>query len=320
MAVADGSIRALLMTALNYCRHASTVLLIFWLAFLMARAVWLIAAGPNNIVEPASSSNNSTAPRTSTVDTSILLSATPFRSTPPQASRVASASTAPPETTLDLKLNGVITNGEGSGVAFISNENGEQFRYFQGDPILGMSGVTIDQIYADGVVLSRDGRVEKLTTRDETEGPAITPAYQSDLTNTVGERDSGKVKEQSRYDHTHAPVLQKMAQLTDARQSPSVQNAMLMRSEMLNFLQWARLDVQTQESVPGVTVFPTNSTIFKKSGLRSRDVIQSIAGIRLEEGLDYVRLFEDIEAEEKIELRLLRNGTPVELTIRMISE
>ena len=302
-------------------RSLMTLGLVLLLAFLVARFIWISQGGPQSLMTSPPMQGATSAHTYTQIDTTILLSSTPFRSVAPIPAMETIVEEETPETELNLVLNGVRTDGDGEGVAFVTGENGQQRRYYRGDAVDGVSGVTIDRIYADGVILTRNGRVEKLTTKDQMGDRAIRPADESDLLS----RENGgarQVNTQSSGDTEPATEARKSQTVEAVQQSSQIHShsAQLSRSEMLSFMQWARFDPQTQGNVPGVTVFPTNSAIFKKSGLRSRDIIQNIAGVKMEAGVDYALLLQDIEAEEKIELRLLRNGAPVELTIRMISE
>ena len=318
MAGVGGQSNLSIPVVIGAIRSLMTLGLVLLLAFLVARFIWMSLGGPQSLMTSPPMQGTTSANTSTKIDTSILLSSTPFRSVAPIPAMEAIVEEETPETELNLVLNGVRTDGDGEGVAFVTGENGQQRRYYRGDAVDGVSGVTIDRIYADGIILTRNGRIEKLTTKDQMGDRAIRPADESDLLS----RENGWGNARNSGDTERATEARNSQSFEAAQKSSTVHShsAKLSRSEMLSFMQWARFDPQTQDDVSGVTVFPTNSAIFKKSGLRSRDIIQNIAGVEMEAGVDYARLLQDIETEEKIELRLLRNGAPVELTIRMISE
>ena len=64
------------------------------------------------------------------------------------------------DTTLDLTLTGVWADGSGAGSATIRTPDNKQMRYSVDDEIL--DGVALEEVYADHVVISRDGRREAL--------------------------------------------------------------------------------------------------------------------------------------------------------------
>lgn len=130
-------------------------------------------------------SRPSTTPRASAapVELAPLRPVDPFR-------MAAAAEAAPPETelgvgpdlavtTLNLVLHGTWITQEG-GAAFIKTPDEKQGRYSIGDTIT--SGVTLERVYRDQVVISRGGVREslKLINREQTAPPSRTPSPAAD--------------------------------------------------------------------------------------------------------------------------------------------
>lgn len=143
------------------------------LAVSAAQLVWMLVAGPGahiRIAPPAASPSTSGA----NLDFSILSRVTPFRSQ--AASPAPGATESAPldesgfmdveETTLDLRLHGLIRENEDGGHAFISTDGGIQKAYAVGEELDGTRGVTLERILTDSVLLRRDGELESLTYAD----------------------------------------------------------------------------------------------------------------------------------------------------------
>lgn len=143
------------------------------LAVSAAQLVWMLAAGPGahiRVAPPAAGPSTSGA----NLDFSILSRVTPFRSQ--AASPAPGATAAAPldesgfmdveETTLNLRLHGLIRENEDGGHAFISTDGGIQKAYAVGEELDGTRGVTLERILTDSVLLRRDGELESLTYAD----------------------------------------------------------------------------------------------------------------------------------------------------------
>ena len=315
-------------TFLRVARALLVVLSIVFLAIMTARLFWLLTNGPEGFMSPPPVDRTLSASNNPGADTSVLQRVTPFRASAAKPVLEAQPDEDTPETELNLVLNGVRTDGDGEGVAFVTGEDGIQVRYYRGDEVAGMTNVTGDRIYADGVILLREGRVERLTTSDKTGDRAILLAENSGVRGLDDSADGAsadvlEVETSAIGLNGNAPAQKDKPDVNNPAETPELVRraaGRLNRAEVLSLTQWARIDVQTADNVEGVTVFPTNAAIFTRSGLQSRDVIQNIAGVRIAEDTDYARLFEDLKDQERVEIRLLRNGLPVQLVIRVAGE
>lgn len=284
-----------------------------------AKLVWLLVAGPGSFYSeaPGRRANNVDGGRT--LDTSVLMRVTPFRLSAPSQIEDAPVEADTPETELELVLNGIITDVGGEGAAFITGDDGQQYRYSRGDEIKGMKDVVVDGIYADGVILQRQGRVERLTTYGDDSDRAITQ-FDPEITQS----SDVQLDEQLNVAAKTSGVEEPSGENTDisSREAAEVAkaSARLTRAEMLDFLQWARIDVLTENGQSGVTVFPTNAVIFQRSGLHARDIVQSIGGVALSEDMDYARLLDDIKEQDLVEIQLIRNNKPIQLVIRLTED
>ena len=239
------------------------------------------------------------------VDINILRNMTPFSNRNDANADAAPARDDAPATKLKLVLNGVRTNGGGEGVAFITNESGQQSRYLVGDSINGVAGVSVLKIFADSVILRHNGIEERLFAADAEGERAIRvagspdPAVLRKAEEKAAEAQKAAAKEMERAQRTVEAVSN------------------LSRAEVQQLFDWVRFDADTEGGAPGVTVFPLNADIFSRSGLQARDIVQSIGGVSIDEETDYARLLEDLEEEQSVQIMLLRGGRVVELTVSL---
>ncbi len=132
---------------------------VLWFAWRMAGALWLVTGqDPMPLDRPAVQTRPVSA--LPEVDTSRLAGFSVFRVTAPAAGAAGDAANAP-ETTLQLRLDGVFasTDRARSG-AIISEQSGSGVLYRIGQSLPG--GASLESVFADRVVLSRNGSSEVL--------------------------------------------------------------------------------------------------------------------------------------------------------------
>lgn len=112
----------------------------------------------------------------------------PFASPANTTASAAPAAPAAVETTLDLKLFGTWTEaagpGRGAGTAIIRTPDGKQKTYAVGDAIC--CGARLDAVYADRVVIVRDGVRESLRLPSSLETPAARSQPRPEEKNAAG--------------------------------------------------------------------------------------------------------------------------------------
>ncbi len=285
------------------------------LAIFSARLVWLLSVGPSFVEEKISfDRKSSVASSVSTIDVSMLSRITPFRmqTLDPVGLEIASNQPDAPETELDITLNGVRADGNGSGVAFISTGGVNQTRYKVGDPISGLQNVVVESIFADGVLLSRDGRIERLSN------------FHGEDIGIKSLKDDGKksiVQETPDREQAQADLEKlELAETTqDLDSAPEVitETYTMQRSELKDILSWARFDAASVGQDQGVVVFPLNSVVFAKSGLKTRDVVHAINGTQLNQDVDYEALIASLETAPDAEINLTRNGATMKLIVNV---
>lgn len=288
----------LLMRLIRFVVIAASLVFI---AIQIARVVWLILSGVDALAPQPQMSSRSVAQTGVNIDTAILNRITPFKrgltsAEPDDRDTGADA----PETDLNLILNGIRADKDGQGVAFISSKKGKQRRYAVGDEVEGMRGVVIEGIYADGVLLKRNGQVERLM-HEKVDGIQTVSAIES------AKREDARRQAEAERLAREAPAKTEVV----ARQA----RAKLSRQEIMSLFEWARFDPVTANDVAGVTVFPLKADVFSRSGLKSRDIVQSIGGVRINSDTDFQKLIADLENETETTIALLRGRDAVQLSI-----
>ena len=326
--------------ALRALRLVLTIASVIVLAILVARGFWLVTAGADPLV-PAPTGQLSLVSRSTgpAIDTAVLLRETPFKqAVATTEEEFVDLTDVAPETELELICSGTRMAGDDSGVAYVATVGSSQKLYRVQDAIDGLRGVSVDRINKNSVILSRNGSRERLPC-GVTERVILSPeeaakkgtlrrqvvrSLDTPSTGTAGSSTPTSASKQAIPDlDTPAISSRSSAPARPIAAAPrsGVRPALvrMTRDELMSLPRWARFDVKTANGEPGVTVFPINAAMFRKSGLRARDIVQTIGGVKLGQGADaeLARLLSDIEEEDTVVIELLRDGQPIELRVRL---
>ena len=192
-----------------------------------------------------------------------------------------------PDTTLNLRLSGVVVRdlNEDSD-AMIANGNQPDKRYRVGETIEGASGATLHHVYADRVLLNRNGRLETLRLPEEDDAganvrraAAARPAP-APVTNTAPLREV---------------ISQNATAITRVmRFAPHVEGGQIV----------------------GFRVTPgPEADVFQGLGLEPGDVVTDINGITLDDPSRGLQAFEALGESTMASVTILRNGNPQVISI-----
>ncbi len=262
----------------------ATFLLVAITAVLLARLTWTLIE-PTSVLPPAASvplaelqADSATGARGGFRE----LAALSVFGTPARENRVVNA----PETSLSWTLKGVFTNPDPSRSAAILAPQGQPEKLYRVGASLPGS-VTLQEVFADRVILDRGGRLETLRLKRH-DAPA-----------SAGRRS--------------APALPAAAQA-----EPRVD-----RDAWVNDPQ-RFLDVISANPVMeggilyGLEVSPArNAREFEAAGLVSGDVITEVNGRPVAEISDYRDLLAELADASSVSVSLERNGEPMNITINM---
>ena len=184
-----------------------------------------------------------------------------------------------PETSLDLTLKGKRV-GE-NGMAILRTPDGKQSVYHIGEEIL--SGVTLEAVNLEFIVISQDGRLERLTyEKNEENSLRQTP-------NPTQDSSQGSV--------------------------PSPQETNYSPNSLLNSINFTAERVNNQ--VTGYRISPKQAGFDSALlGLQDGDIITSIGRIGLQdEGIDLGLILTRLQGSRSTNVELIRNGQEISVKI-----
>ena len=266
-------------TAANrYLPPGVTFLLVIALAYQLATLTWTLVPGSTPAVTPAPRAADGNAEPAA--DFSVLTNWHPFGEASEQAAPVVTEVIDAPETTLSLTLKGILAKEEDTnGGAIISSNRGEDKAYQVGQSIDGADGATLHSVYADRVLLNRNGRLETLRLPKEL-AAASQPMAMPSLPQAAPAQ-SGSLRE---------VISENATKLTDiVRLAPHVQEG----------------------QVVGFRVNPgRDRETFEALGLRAGDVVTDINGTVLDDPSQGLQVFQSLGESTQANVTVLRDGVP----------
>ncbi|MDX9688236.1 type II secretion system protein GspC [Halopseudomonas formosensis] len=262
----------------------ATFLLVAITSVLLARLTWTLIE-PTSVLPPAASvplaelqADSATGARGGFRE----LAALSVFGTPARENRVVNA----PETSLSWTLKGVFTNPDPSRSAAILAPQGQPEKLYRVGASLPGS-VTLQEVFADRVILDRGGRLETLRLKRH-DAPA-----------SAGRRS--------------APALPAAAQA-----EPRVDRDAWVNDPQ-RFLDVISANPVMEDGVLyGLEVSPArNAREFEAAGLVSGDVITEVNGRPVAEISDYRDLLAELADASSVSVSLERNGEPMNITINM---
>jgi general secretion pathway protein C len=182
-----------------------------------------------------------------------------------------------PDTTLALILHGIVAGKRASDSRALIVANGDEEPYAIGAQLPG--GAVIRAIYADRVLLARDGRLE---------------ALRLPTTSTGG--------------GSPQPMMQTQAM------APPTQNLGQLRQEIANNPQRLMdviraMPVMDHGKLTGYRIYPSgNPSQFNQLGLKPGDVVTTVNGIPLTDPAQGMRVLSSLRTSEQVSIGLVRNG------------
>ena len=181
-------------TAINrYVPPGITALLVIAIAYQLSTLTWTVVPGSAPAAPtPRTAAEDAGAPAS---DFGALKDSNLFGVEAEQAAPTPVAVIDAPETTLSLLLKGIVARStDTNGSATISSNSGADKKYEVGNTIDGADGATLHSVYADRVLIDRNGRLETLRFPKELSAssvpmarPAPLPQAQPQNTGTLRE-------------------------------------------------------------------------------------------------------------------------------------
>lgn len=254
-----------------------TILLIVALALSAAKLLWALVPTPESARwKPPPAQISSEPTNTASVLNTIVNARLFGLYTTSAATDLSSA----PDTRLDLKLIGILAGTRASDSrAIISQQGSNEKPYAIGDDIV--RGVSLQAIFSDRVILSRDGQIETLRLDPNSGGAPVNFAA-----STSGVSPSGILPQQ----------------LSQARQ------------EMLQDPNKAGDYIRIQPNNPGgqlhgYRVYPgKNASVFTNAGLKPGDLVTAVNGTAMDDTKKALQMLNDLSKASNVSLTIDRGG------------
>lgn len=253
-------------------------------------------------------------------DFSALERSTPFRVIALESSGAAEdfdPATDTPETRLNLTLHGFRLDGDATtSIAVISSEGGEQQDYRVGDPIKGVENVYLVRIFADGVVIERQGENEWLPKLASGEGGRIVSVGSKEaVPGMVAEAEPRREQNRTPEPEVNGSEFEAEAD-SPSSSDPVRQDAAISRNELALLAESIRFEGRGGSNAVGYSVFPKrNLDIFNRAGLRAGDVVTMVNGTELTAAADLEGAIAGLSDIDRIEVLLRRDQERVALVI-----
>jgi general secretion pathway protein C len=258
--------------------YGVSVLLVIAIAWQLVQLTWLLIepAGSNVPTQPA----GTVAPRPQPIDIQRIARARLFGA--PEAAAPSQDDLTAPQTQLNLRLAGTIASDDpAKGYAIIGESGGSAKFYSTGDALPG--GVRLHSVYADRVILDRNGQLEALSLPRSSPQPVARvapppqpqPSQFAENLRRLAETNPGALAEVIRPQPVFAGGVQR-----------------------------------------GYRVYPgRNRQQFAQLGLRPGDLILAINGTPLDDPNRGAEIFSTLGSSGRVTVSIERNGQTQELTL-----
>jgi len=279
------------LTAGNrFLPQAASALLVVGIAYQAAKLTWaLIPSAPVGEAPPtlpAPATRGTAAASSGGLDLRPLLDAHLFgEAAATGPAPVLEALVDAPDTTLNLKLTGVVSSDDSSaGWAIIDVSRGDTNIYYVGDTIDNTGGASLHAVYEDRVLLNRAGRLETLRLPKELTGQVAA---------------------------ARPPPTSPIAQPGPASLRGLITDNASQLSQVIRVAPF--LD---QGQMVGFRINPAqNRELFQSLGLQPNDVVTDINGMALNDPSAGLQVFESLGETTQANVTVIRNGIPEVLII-----
>jgi len=267
------------------------ILLVVWLAWLLASLSWLLFPEPESASQPqplatVPASIQRQQPR---IDEQQIAAWHIF-GVAGEEQKVVQAAVEAPDTSLKLTLRGVFASDDpGEARAIIGDPRGQEEHYSVGDPLPGNAKLT--EIYPDRIILERNGRYETLRLpRELTSAPGDGGGVNQPRVENAG--NTGKAAAFARYRN-------------EVKRNPS------------SFLNYVRATPARQDGkfIGFRLQAGRERGALKELGLQPGDIVTSINGVQIDSPARGMQAMQALGEGENIKVTLLRGGQETSLSL-----
>ena len=277
------------------------VLLVIWLAWLLAKISWMFMPEPEQAGEPV----------LPVVSTSVKQQQLKQQQTRFDERQIANwhvfgvaseekpikkAAVDAPETRLKLTLRGVFASNENRAArAIVGDPKGKEQGYAVGDPLPG--GAKLSEVYPDRIILERNGRFEtlRLPKKNAIAGP--------NTANQPSARRTGEVSDSS----NKAAAFQKYR--SEIKQNPSA------------FMNYVRATPARQDGkfVGFRLQAGRQRGALKELGLKPGDIVTAINGVQIDSPAKGMKAMQALGEGDTVNVTLLRGGQETSMSLTLPS-
>ena len=276
-----------------------SVVLVITLAWLAARITWFVVPAPAQKPLQVSMSGVKTQSNNSS-ELERVISAKLFGQYQEKATEVVQTVTDAPQTTLNLKLTGVVATGKTpeQGTAIIENNGVEQV--YAIDEQIDGSGAVLKQVIEDRVILQVNGRMETLML-DGLEYQQLTVANSA--------IEEGQLQEAGEAGPDEMGPAQ--GDIDELRRE--------MTAEPMKLFDYIRVQPRNRGGkMYGYALLPgKDPKMFAQFGLQPNDVAVEINGVRLDDMQQAYSVMQELGEAKQVSIKLERDGEMKDISISL---
>lgn len=295
--------------------QAMSVLLLIYIAFMVAKITWLVAPGTNQAISIGGTGSIKLVQGQSgdkNHDLSKLQALNLFgKYTTQEKEVVVEQITNAPETRLQLTLSGLVASDDAKIAAAIIENKGKQETYGIGD-IIKDTRASLEQVLIDRVIIKQSGRAETLMLDGaDYNQPAQTVSHKQESTKQSAKQNQNNVSQRP---------TEATASVVDQRSNKSLsQSAQQLRIDLNNdpgkITDYLRISpARKAGEIVGYRLSPgKNPDFFNLSGLKSGDVAVQMNGYNLLAPLEAAQAMSALKTERDITLLVDRNSDLIQI-------
>ena len=276
-----------------------SVVLVITLAWLAARITWFVVPSPAQKPLQVSMSGVKTQSNNSS-ELERVISAKLFGQYQEKTTEVVQTVTDAPQTTLNLKLTGVVATGKTpeQGTAIIENNGVEQV--YAIDEQIDGSGAVLKQVIEDRVILQVNGRMETLML-DGLEYQQLTVANSA--------IEEGQLQEAGEAGPEEMGPAQ--GDIDELRRE--------MTAEPMKLFDYIRVQPRNRGGkMYGYALLPgKDPKMFAQFGLQPNDVAVEINGVRLDDMQQAYSVMQELGEAKQVSIKLERDGEMKDISISL---
>lgn len=272
---------------LSLWRTLLMLLAVAWLAWVLAKLLWLIYDGFS--YQPPQAAPNATPVLVKrSVDITALIDAHLFGEA---GAVIDNGPQEIAETTVALKLVGVYgASDESKASAIVEQPGGQQDLVQVGDAMPGNNG-TLKQVFGDRIVFDRGGRLETLRMEDAT----------AQLANQIQTSNANIVATGATVDHRKDAQL--AARLSEVRQKFHNDPSSIADLISIEPVSTGGGGLRGYRVGPG-----KDRKLFARAGLQRNDLLRAVNGISLDDPQQAMGLMNELQNANEISLTIDRGG------------